>query len=391
MMGCGHFPNNYTFSFVFRACGEICDGSLGLMYHTLVVKLGWENYDFVKNGLIHFYAGNNCMDFARSLFDECTFRDVVTWSCMINGYLKCGELSLAKELFDQMPEKNAVSWSVMINGCSQMGFFNEAREFFVDMMDAGFRPNRAAVVGALTACSFLGNLDQGRWIHGYVERSEVELDTVLGTALVDMYAKCGCMDMACHVFEEIPCKDIVAYTSLISGLADHGVGIKVLEVFKRMKTEGIRPNAVTFVGVLSACSRAGLVGEGVGIFESMKVEYGIQPTVKHYGCLVDLFGRSGRLDQAKDVLRKMPMEPDQYVVGALLNACRVHGDMDIEQEVVKWLEQTIPHSSGIHVLISNIYATSDQWDNVQKVRERMQEKQVEKTPGYSFVTTNDVV
>lgn len=259
MMKHGFWLNNYTFSFVFRACAEIKDGSLGLLYHAQVIKLGWESYDFVQNGMIHFYAICDYMDMARNLFDRSENKDVITWTAVISGYVKCGNFEFARELFDEMPEKNAISWSTMINGCVQFGLFKEALDLFNDMQIDGFRPNHAGIVGALSACCFLGALDQGRWIHAFVKRNGMELDVVLGTAIVDMYAKCGCIEMACHVFEEMPCKDVFAYTSFISGMANHGESARAMEAFKKMENEGVKPNEVTFICILNACSRMGLV------------------------------------------------------------------------------------------------------------------------------------
>ncbi|CAA3027807.1 pentatricopeptide repeat-containing At5g66520-like [Olea europaea subsp. europaea] len=391
MLESNFLPNNYTFSFVFRACSELCDVSLGLMYHTHVVRLGWECYDFVQNGLIHCYASCKSMKVARKLFDVSTKRDVITWTALINGYLKIGEAGAAMELFDQMPERNAVSWSAMINGYVQMGFFNEALEIFNDMQVARIRLNQSGAVGLLSACASLGALDQGRWIHAYIDRVKMEVDTVLGTGLIDMYSKCGCIDMACHVFEKMSRRDVFAYTSIISGLANNGASKSAIELFRRMEDEGIRPNDVTLISVLNACSRMGLVEEGLRIFKSIRDVYGIEPGAQHYGCLVDLISRAGLLEQAINVVREMPMNPDSYVLGALLGACRVHGDIDLGREIVEGLAERCLDQSGIHVLLSNIYASINQWDDVERVRKGMEEKKVKKVPGFSLIEVDGSV
>ena len=391
MMCCGFLPNNYTFSFVLRGCIEIGDVGFGLLCHAQVIKLGWESYDFVQNGLIHFYVSCDLMRCARMLFDVSLNRDVVAWTAVLNGYVKSGEIANAKELFDRMPERNVVSWSVMINGYVKVGCFKEALEIFKEMQMSGVRPNHAAIVGALSACGSLGAFDQGKWIHAYVDRSKMELDTVLGTALIDMYAKCGSVEVACRVFEEMPCRDVYAFTALISGLSNHGNSAMAVELLKRMDDEGIKPNEVTFICILSACARVGLVDEGLRVFESMSCIYGIKPGVQHYGCLVDLLGRAGLLEQAKVVVRDMPMQPDIYVLGALLNACRVHGDTDLGKEMVKGLINHGLDHSGVHVLLSNIYASADQWDHVERVRKGMVEKEVIKVPGCSLIEVGGVV
>ncbi|XP_052198063.1 pentatricopeptide repeat-containing protein At5g66520-like [Diospyros lotus] len=391
MVRSGLLPNNYTFSFLLRACVDLSECSLGLGYHGQAVKLGWESYDFVQNGLIHLYATCGCVDFARKLFDASLNRDIVTWTALINGYVKSGQVGIARELFDEMPEKNAVSWSAMITGYAQVGLFREALELFNTMQLAGIRPNHAGVVSTLSACAFLGALDQGRWIHAYIDKHKMELDRVLGTALVDMYAKCGCLVAAGHVFDAMPNRDVYAFTSLISGLANHGQSARVFELLIRMQNEGFEPNDVTFICILSACSRMGLVEEGLRIFESMRKVYGIDPGVEHYGCLVDLLGRAGMLEQAKNVVREMPMEPDSYVLGALLNACRVRGDLELGREVVDGLVKRNLDHGGVHVLLSNIYASANKWGDVENVRKKMEAKKVRKVPGCSLIEVDGVV
>ncbi|XP_004295922.1 PREDICTED: pentatricopeptide repeat-containing protein At5g66520-like [Fragaria vesca subsp. vesca] len=391
MLRTGSSPDNYTFSFALRASAALSSLYFGVMIHTHAIRLGWESYDFVQNGLVHLYVTCESMDSARKLFDMCFCKDVVTWTALVNGYVKCGQIVTARHLFDEMPEKNAVSWSTMINGFVHLGMFREALEVFADMQAAGVSPNRAGIVGALTACGYVGALDQGRWIHAYVKRKGMRLDVVLGTAVVDMYAKCGCVETSCAVFDEMRERDVFAFTSLISGFANNGECVNAVSLFKRMEDEGVAPNEVTFVCVLSACSRVGMVDEGLKVFRSMKSRFGVEPGVQHYGCLVDLLGRAGMLEEAKKVVTKMPMGPDSYVLGALLNACRVHGDLDLGKEMVeRFTGQRLDHS-GVHVLLSNIYASENQWDDVTLLRKGMEEKRVRKVPGCSLIEVNGEV
>jgi len=355
------------------------------------IKLGWEDYDFVRNGLIHLYSVSDAVDLSRKLFDASLSEDVVTWTAVINGYVKVGRIEDARQLFDKMPERNVVSWSAMIAGYAQMGFLKEALELFSEMQACGFRPNHASIVGALTACASLGALDQGRWVHAYVDRNQLELDAKLGTALVDMYAKCGCIEMACRVFEDMPCKDVFTFTVLISGLSNHGMSGRAIELFRLMQSEGVNPNGVTFICVLTACSRMGLVEEGLQIFESMRDRYGIEPGVEHYGCMVDLLARAGMLQEAEQLVRKMSMVPDSFVLGSLLNACRVHGNIELGEEMVKRLMERGLDYSGVHTLLSNIYASANKWDGVVKVRGQMEEKEVRKVPGCSLIEVDGIV
>lgn len=386
-------PNNYTFSFLLTACAELVDLRCACTLHCLAIKLGWESYDFVRNGLVHVYAICGALKSARALFDVSEVRDVITWTALINGYSKSGQVDVARELFDKMPLRNSVSWSAMINGYVQVGLFGEALELFNNMQaTSGLLPNHAGIVGALTACALLGALDQGRWIHAYVDKHRIFLDRVLGSALIDMYAKCGCVGMALDVFEGMPKaeRDVFAFTSLISGLANHGKSEAAIELFEHMRSEGVVPNEVTFICVLSACSRMGFVDRGLRIFRSMREVYRVEPQVQHYGCLVDLLGRAGMLQEAERVAEEMPMEPDSYVLGALLNACRVHGEIELGRKMVEGLTHRKLDHGGVHVLLSNIYASASRWSDVVRVRRGMEENGVRKVPGCSSVEVNGV-
>lgn len=276
------------------------------------------------------------------------------------------------------------------------GGFADAIEVFDEMLRARVRPNRAAVVGALAACGALGALEQGRWLHALVAGRR-EVDGVVATALVDMYGKCGSLDAARQVFAGMPerDRDVFAYTAMISALSDHGRCREAIEVFDRMQQgRGVRPNEVTFICLLSACARTGgLVGRAKEMFRSMSAVYGMDPGVEHYGSLVDVLGRAGLLSEAVDVVRGMPMRPDSYVLGALLNACRVHGGVDgveVGKQVVEWLAELGLDHSGVHVQLSNMYACSSKWEDVVKVRTAMEEKKVAKVPGCSMVEVDGV-
>ncbi|KAL5727082.1 hypothetical protein ACHQM5_000314 [Ranunculus cassubicifolius] len=214
----------------------------------------------------------------------------------------------------------------------------------------------------------------------------MQVDSVLGTALIDMYAKCGCIDTALEVFNGMQERDVFAFTSTISGFCEASV-----KLFLRMREEGVKPNEVTFICVLSACSRMGMVDEGRDIFETMSRDYGIEPQIKHYGCLVDLLGRAGMMEEAKRVVREMPLEPDSYVLGALLNACKMHGAVDLGKETVENLVQRSLDHGGVHVLLSNMYASENRWEDVAKVRKQMEDKNVRKIPGCSFIEVDGVI
>jgi len=348
-------PNNYAFSFLLKASADSPGSDVARLVsslHALAVVLAWEAHAYVANGLIHAYASHGLLPSARRLFHAALSSraaDVCSWTSLLTAYARAGWLDKARALFDGMPRRNDVSWSAMLSAYVAAGGFADAVRLFEDMLRSGARPNRAAVVGVLTACGALGALEQGRWVHANC--CLVGMDGVVATALVDMYAKCGSLDAARQVFAAATPeqRDVFAYTAMISGLANHGRCREAMELFGKMQAEGVRPNEVTFICVLTACGRAGLVGRAKEIFRSMAAEHGVQPGVEHYGCLVDVLGRAGRLGEALAVVRSMPMRPDSYVLGALLSACAAQGDVDVGKQVVEWLaEQGLDHS-GVHV------------------------------------------
>ncbi|XP_065850757.1 putative pentatricopeptide repeat-containing protein At5g40405 isoform X2 [Euphorbia lathyris] len=348
MLDSNFLPNNYTFSFLFKACSDFNDLPLALACHGQAIRFGWVSHHFVQNGLLHLFAACGCMNSARKLFDASSNRDVITWTALIHGYLESGQVLIARQLFDEMPEKNAVSWSAMITGYVKVGLFKEALELFNAMNTSGFLPNIASIIGALTACAFLGSLDEGRRIHAYINRKKMEVDRILG-------------------------------------LANHGQSSSAVQLFERMEEEGVVPNQVTFISVLNACSRMGMVDEGLRVFEKMSKIYGIEAQVQHYGCLVDLLGRAGRLEEARKVLKDMPVVPDSYVLGALLNASMIHNDVELGKQTVERFTQLSLEHQGVHVVLSNMYASTNRWDDVARIRKGMEDKKVRKTPGSSLI------
>ncbi|XP_038971333.1 pentatricopeptide repeat-containing protein At1g50270-like [Phoenix dactylifera] len=311
-------------------------------------------------------------------------RDAHVGSALVDMYAKCGYCDDARSLFEEMPCRNVVSWSALIAGCVRCNGFADALSFFQDMLVEGVKPNQATLATVLTACAQLGALEQGRWIHGYVERNKLELNSILGTALIDMYAKCGHIDDAFTIFHAIPEKDVYSWSALIGGMAVHGRASECLNLFSEMVKERVQPNEVTFIGVLSACSHGGLVGQGQSYFNCM-MDYGIRPKLEHYGCMVDLLGRAGRLDEALRLIESMTMEPSAGIWGALLNACMIHKDFDLGERIGKHLVRMEPHHSGRYVLLANIYSLSHKWDEAASLRMTMKGRRVEKTRGCSWI------
>ncbi|XP_058095256.1 pentatricopeptide repeat-containing protein At5g66520-like [Magnolia sinica] len=368
-----------------KACSEIPSLPLGRAIHSHVFKFGWGSHIPLLNYLVYMYSSCGSIDSAELIFSRMTEFDDASWNIMVGGYLKCGLFEAARRLFDETLERDVVSWSVMINGYVQSSFFKEALELFRKMLVEKVEPNESVLVNVLSACAHLGAMEQGKWIEGYVTKKNVGVTVRLGTALVDMYSKCGCVERALEVFNEMKEKNVLAWSAMIGGLAINGHGEDALRLFSQMEMHGVRANNVTFVGVLNACSHSRLVDEGSIYFDSMTKVYGLKPNIQHYCCMVDLYGRAGLLDRAQEVIKSMPMEPNSAVWGALANACRIHGNAQLGERVGKQLLELEPDHSGRYVLLSNIYAAEGKWSDVAVLRREMKERGVSKTPGCSFI------
>ncbi|XP_050377796.1 putative pentatricopeptide repeat-containing protein At5g37570 [Argentina anserina] len=448
MVRAGIRPDNYSYPFILNSCAARCDVCGGGEVHGRVVKTGFGFWLPVSNALIDMYGKCGGLGDARKVFDEMTYRDVVSynavlgaharggvgmemaaaffermqgrnaisWNAMIVGYVNSGDVVAAREVFDRMPERDGVSWITMLVGYTKNGFMDKATGLFDEMREpslicwtamisgysqsgrpsealsvfrrmdkSGVKPDAFTMTAVMSALAQLGRADLADWIGLYVEREGIEQNEQVLTALVDMHAKCGNMEEACHVFEKIPRKDVFSYSAIITGLASHGHGNKALEIFQRMLAEKIIPDHITFVGVLTACGHAGLVEDGMIYWESMTRDYNIQPDADLYACVVDMLGRAGKLTEAHNVVKGMPMGPQPGALGALLAACRTYGNVVIAESVADKLFKLEPENTGNYMLLSSIYASKEQWDEARKVREAMNKKSRIKLPGFSWV------
>ncbi|KAH6763400.1 hypothetical protein C2S52_020833 [Perilla frutescens var. hirtella] len=396
MLKDGLIKNNYTFTPLVKACSMVSQefGHIGLSVHAHVVKLGFGPDLFIASALIEFYALNLDMQTAEELFSEIPVRDVVLWTAMIDGYGKMGDIEKARALFDKMPERNVISWSAIIAAYSRKSDFREVLYLYKRMEGSGLKPNESVLVSALAACAHLGALAQGLWIHSYAKKCRYISNPILATALVDMYSKCGCVNLALTVFEEIQDKDSRAWNSIISGVALNGDAMKSLELFNEMLFSDTKPTDATFVAVLTACTHANIVHEGLSLFESMSKVYKIEPKIEHYACVVDLLARSGGIEKAErfidDKIHGIG-EGDANIWGALLGACRIHGKVDIGNRLWRKIADKGVADYGIHMLAYNMYREAG-WDSEAKsVRRRIETKQMKKTPGCSAVEVNGIV
>ncbi|KAL4596697.1 hypothetical protein ACB092_12G181500 [Castanea dentata] len=300
-------------------------------------------------------------------------------------YVKSGDLGTAHILFDNLREKSLVSWNAMIAGYVQKGLEEVALNLYYKMRQTGFIPDQYTFASVFRACATLATLEHGKQAHGVMIKCQIRENVVVNSALMDMYFKCSSLSDGHRVFDKSLNRNVVMWSALISGYGQHGKVVEVLESFHRMKTEGFKPNYVTFLSVLSACSHGGLLDEGWAYFSSMTKDYGIQPRGQHYAAIVDLLGRAGRLQEAYEFVLKSPCKEHSVIWGALLGACRVHGDMNLVKLAAKKFFELEPKNPGKYVVLSNAYATSGFWENAAEVRAVMRESGIIKEPGYSRI------
>ncbi|XP_014521259.1 pentatricopeptide repeat-containing protein At1g31920 [Vigna radiata var. radiata] len=350
--------DNFTYPFVLKACSLLGALKEGVQIHGQVFKAGLEDDTYVQNGLISMYG-------------------------------KCGEIKHACDVFEQMDERSVASWSSIIGAHASVELWQDCLMLLGDMSNEGrHRPEESILVSALSACTHLGSPDIGRCIHGILLRNISELNVVVKTSLIDMYVKCGNLEKGLCVFQNMAVKNRYSYTVMISGLAFHGRGREALRVFCEMMEEGLAPDDVVYVGVLSACSHAGLVNEGLQCFNRMQLVHKIKPTIQHYGCMVDLMGRAGMLMEAYELIKGMQIKPNDVVWRSLLSACKVHLNLEIGEIAAENIFKLNPHNPGDYLVLASMYARAQKWTDVARIRTEMAEKHLLQTPGFSLVEAN---
>ncbi|XP_010269256.1 PREDICTED: pentatricopeptide repeat-containing protein At5g19020, mitochondrial [Nelumbo nucifera] len=387
MLRAGFGPNEVMIVDILSACGRAIATNEGLQFHGAIIKTGLDCHVFMQATIIHFYSACHMIDLACLQFKLGNKENISSWNALISGFVRNNMVDLARQLFSEMPERDVVSWSSMIAGYAQSKQSNLALELFHEMITSGIQPNEITMVSILSVIATSGTLEQGRWVHDYINNNSIPLNDNLGAALIDMYAKCGSINKALKVFSQIQGRSssISPWNAFICGLAMHGYADMSIKLFLDLQRTHIKPNSITFIGVLSACCHAGLVDSGVRYFRSMKTVYNLDPNIKHYGCMVDLLGRAGHLEEAEQLIASMPMEADVVIWGTLLAASRTHGNVEIGEKAAERLSRLEPDHGAGRILLSNIYADAGRWDDVFAVRRKMQSERMKKSPGYSGV------
>ncbi|KDP29416.1 hypothetical protein JCGZ_18337 [Jatropha curcas] len=447
-------PNCFTFPMVLKSCVKINALIEGEELHCFVTKSGFRANSFVGTTLIDLYSGGgaigaayrvfgemlernvvawtsmvrgfifcNDIETARRLFDLAPERDIVLWNTVVSGYIEIGDMEKAHELFNKMPNKDIMSWNTILNGYANKGDVDACQRLFEEMpernifswngliggyarnghffevlisfkrmlIDGNVIPNDATFVTVLSACSRLGALDLGNWVHVYAWGHGYKGNVYVGNALMDMYAKCGVVENAIDVFKSMVKKDLISWNTMVGGLAVHGRGADALSLFSQMKNSGQKPDGITFLGVLCACTHMGLIEDGFSYFQSMVDDYSIPPQIEHYGCMVDLLARAGLLPQAMDFVKKMPMEPDAVIWASLLGACRVYKNVELAELALEKLVKFEPKNPANYVMLSNIYGDLGRWKDVARLKVAMRDTGFKKLPGCSLIEINDGV
>ncbi|KAF3778988.1 Pentatricopeptide repeat-containing protein [Nymphaea thermarum] len=388
MVLAGVQPNSVTISSVLAACSSLLDLNLGRIIHGYVIRIGIEDNVLVSGALIDMYA--KCLNVlhARRLFDISPQRDVVSWNVICAAYLQSGEVEKAIQLFQEMKSLEAItnvaSWNVMISGCAQNGETVTATELFEQMVHEGVKPNHITIASFLPALSSIESR-RGRELHSYCFRHCFIEDTIVATAVISMYANCGSLNIALKVFNEMLERDTISWNVVIRAYAMHGYGMEALAVFQKMQKMGVRPNAGTFAGVLSACSHAGLVEEGYRFFHSMSMYHGLVPDADHYASMVDILSRAGLLNDAYLFIQNMPVKATASSWGALLGACRVYKNINLGKIAARYLFQIEPDNPGNYILLANMYIALGMSEDALNMRKLMRNRGIEKTPGCSWV------
>ncbi|PKU87028.1 pentatricopeptide repeat-containing protein At4g21065-like [Dendrobium catenatum] len=349
-------PNHHTFPALLKACSRLLALHEGQQMHAHSLKSGLEQTLLVRNALVNLYS-------------------------------TCGYLTDARLLFDEMPERDIITWNSLIAGYSKHGLSQEALDLFRSLQKAPHpRPDAITAVSALSACANAGALELGEWVHAYAKKHEIDQGITVRTALIDMYARCGAIARAAEIFELTPRRNLVCWTSMITGLAVNGRGLEAVNLFDQMVQFGIRPDGIAFVSVLSACSHAGMVEDGQRLFNDMKTRFGLDPRTEHYGCMVDLLGRAGRLEEALGLIRSSPTGQSEAVLWrTLLGASSARGEVEMAELAMSEIARVEPRHHGDWVLMANVYAKAGRKEEAARVRREMRIKKIGKEPGCSVI------
>ncbi|OEL14518.1 Pentatricopeptide repeat-containing protein [Dichanthelium oligosanthes] len=387
----GVLEDEFTLVSLLLACSQEGNIEFGRLVHCHMLVSGSRVDLILGNALVDMYGKCGDLWMARRCFEMMALKNVVSWTSMLCAQAKHGSVDAARDWFDQMPQRNIVSWNAMISCYVQCGQCREALDLYNHMQSQGLAPDEVTLVAVLSACGQIGDLTVGKMMHLYIRDNISNADVCLVNSLMDMYAKCGQVDTAISLFNEMCHKNVVSWNIIIGGLAMHGRALDAIMLFRSMVSDSFLPDEITFVALVSACSHGGLLEAGQHYFEAMRHVYNVKHEVEHYACMVDLLGRRGYLENAVCLIKEMPMKPDVVVWGALLGACRMHGSVEIGRQVIKQLLELEGISGGLFVLISNLLYETQKWEDMKRLRKLMKEWGTRKDMGISSIEVNNSI
>ncbi|XP_057546476.1 pentatricopeptide repeat-containing protein At4g02750-like [Amaranthus tricolor] len=380
----GHVPTHSCFTSCIFASAQLGSVEIGKQIHGLAIKRCCQHNSFVANALISMYSKCKNIEDVSQVFKTLGSKDIVAWNSLITGLSHNHMLVKARDTFEKMPERDVVSWTAIMSAYVQAGDVDSALRLFVEMLARNLRPNELTLTCILSACGSACAIKLGEQIYGLLNKLGFESYLSINNALITMYFKFGSED-GFSVFEGMIERDLLTWNAVLAGCAHNGLGKEAITYFRRMRVERILPDENSFLGLLCACSRAGLLEEGRSYLDSMRKDYGIKPSVYHYTCMVDLLGRTGRLSEAEALVESMPVEPDSVLWESLLGACQIHCNIELAERIAERLFQMDTLSSGTYVLLSNLYASHCKWDKVEEIRELIKTKRMPKEPGISWI------
>ncbi|XP_016441968.2 pentatricopeptide repeat-containing protein At2g22070-like [Nicotiana tabacum] len=387
-------PDRYTLASALSACANLGELNLGKQIHAHLIRTEFDTSGAVGNSLICMYSRCGGVDIARKILEKNreSSLNVIAFTALLDGYIKLGNISPARKIFDSLKDRDVVVWTAMIVGYVQNGLYDDAMELFRSMVKDGPDPNNYTLAAMLSVCSSVASLNHGKQIHSAAIKSGEALSVSVSNALITMYAKAGNISCARRVFDLIRLnRDTVSWTSMILALAQHGLGAEATQLFEDMLALEMKPDHITYVGVLTACTHVGLVAQGRNYYKMMKQMHSIEPTSSHCACMIDLFGRAGLLEEAQDFIEKMPIEPDVIAWGSLLASCRVHKKVELAKVAADRLLSIDPENSGAYSALANVYSACGIWEEAAKIRKSMKDRQVKKEQGFSWIQLKNIV
>ncbi|KDP23741.1 hypothetical protein JCGZ_23574 [Jatropha curcas] len=353
-------PNHVTFSSILKACANLSNQCMGEQVFAYAVKLGLASVNCVGNSLISMYA-------------------------------RCDNMENARKAFDVLFDKHLVSHYTIVDAYATSLNSEDAFELYNEFEDKGTGVNAFTFASLLSGASTIGAIAKGEQIHGQILKLGLKSNLHISNASISMYSRCGDIESAFQVFNGMGDRNVISWTSMVTGFAKHGFAARALDIFHKMLEAGVRPNEITYIAVLSACSHSGLTSEGWKHFKSMNLEHGIVPRMEHYACMVDLLGRSGCLEEAMEFINSMPFKPDALVLRTFLGACTVHGNIDLGKHAAKMILEQEPSDPATYILLSNLYASAGQWEEVAEIRKNMKERNLIKEAGCSWIEVENIV